>query len=368
MVDCFPKECPQDVNIMKELRKENKLFPKKKRCPICDQFSDRFNVEKDQIIMLKKHKNQGGLKEFLTITKIYSDLIEQGTPTANLVAKATNAIQTEIKKTSQLELSTINTKINKTIQTTLKQTLEKTIPDPKDLATLNKLLPQLTLLIHQVIQQQTKPTQKGRKQEKELHQELTDYYPEDKITHHGGPDKTDIKIQPRQNGQTQPTTIIIESKNNKHWTRNYIKQVQKHMAATKTRYAILAVKTMPKGTRFYLTEQTPEGTIYITQTKNTKLVYGALRTILLTTQNKPRTKTLQETIQETKIQEAINTAYTTTKYLQEIRKQANKNKRNNNKIIKNANQADQLIKTCLGDMQTNIQHAITQEQQHSQTM
>jgi len=339
-----------------------------KECPLCGQKSDSYIIDYNLLSYLSDLKTKGVLSEFLSITKLYSDLIEQGTPTANLVAKATTAIQKEIKKSTLDELAYINIDINNTIQTTIQQILHKTIPDPRDLETLNRILPELTLTIHKLIQTQTKPTTKGQQQELQLHQELTEYYPEDLITHKGGPGKTDITIQPRFNGKTHPTTIIIESKNNATWSRTFITQVQKHMAAKKTPYAILAVKTMPRGARIYLTETTKEGTIYITQVDNTKLVYGALRTILKTHGNTPRTKTLAETIQEKQIQEAINKAYTTSQYLENIRKHVRTIQTNTDKILTNTNHADTLLKTCLNDMQTNIQHAMTQEQQIPQTV
>jgi hypothetical protein len=344
------------------------VIKKSLKCPVCNSISNEFNINVDLIKLLERQQNQGTLQEFLTITKCYAGLIEQGTPTANLVAKATNAIQKEIKKSTLDELAYINIDINNTIQTTLQQILHKTIPDSRDFETLNRILPELTLTIHKLIQTQTKPTTKGQQQELQLHQELTEYYPDDLITHQGGPGKTDITIQPRFNGKTHPTTIIVESKNNATWSRSFITQVQKHMAAKKTPYAILAVQTMPRGAPIYHTETTKEGIIYITQVDNTKLVYGALRTILKTHGNTPRTKTLAETIQEKQIQEAINKAYTTSKYLENIRKHVRTIQINNDKILTNTNQADTLLKTCLNDMQTNIQHALTQEQQITHPM
>jgi len=324
-------------------------------CPICGSETERFNVEEDVIEFLHKLIEEDMLNEYLRISKVYLDILKQGAPTTALLTKMASTMRSEIQKTTSTELSAVSEELPLKIEEILKDK----IPDSEQVKTLAKVLPELTLIIQELLRKQEVPQIKGEIGEQELADELCSFFPEDEVERLGGPGRTDIVVKPRINGRPIGEDIIVESKKNKAWKRDFIKEVQKHMKARRCRYGILAVDTMPKGANMYMTEFVQEGTIFVTSRENCKIAYGALRAILTSEHILGRRAVnLKTAISDARIQNAIRSAFNTTEYLESIRKRAKSIISGAKKISSDADEIEDTIRTSLKQLQSTIQETI----------
>ena len=326
-----------------------------KICPICGSEAEQFNVEEDVIEFLFKLQKEDMLNEYLRIAKVYLDILKQGAPTTAVVSKIASTMRSEIKKTTTTELSALSEELPSKIEEILKDK----IPDSEQVKALAIVLPKLTLTIQELLRKQEVPQKKGEIGEQELADELCCYFPEDEIERLGGPGRTDIVVKPRITGRAIGEDIIIESKKNKAWKRAFVEEVQKHMAARRCRYAILAVDTMPKGANEYMTEFVQEGTIFVTSRENCKIAYGALRAILSSEHMLGRRAVnLQIALSDARIQDAIRSAFDTTEHLESIRKRAKSIISGAKKITSDADEIEDTIRTSLKQLQSTIQETI----------
>jgi len=328
------------------------------RCPLCNHPVDSYSIDPVNFFFLKQLDEQGVLDEYLTICRTYLDILNQGASTTAVVTKAVSTIRAEVSRVTSDELSKSTTNITSKIQ----ETLRGQIPDSKSVEALTKILPELTLAIHELLKKQYVPLEKGTAAEKSLRDELAGYFPEDEVIHLGGSGQTDIVIQPRVNGTALGELVIVESKSNKAWDRSYYSQIRKHMQLKQSHYAILVVETMPHGANGYLTEYFEEGTVFVTERSGCKTVYGALRAILLCEDIQTRRVSgLQSILGNRKIQQAITRAMTASNYFESIRKHSSTIITNSRSISQETDDVENLLRSCLAEMQKIIAEALATE-------
>jgi hypothetical protein len=337
------------------------VTPPKKRCPLCHNSTEKYSVEPENLIFLTQLEEQGVLNDYLKICRVYLDILNQGAPTTAVLTKSINAMKSEISRVASDEFSKTTTSLILRMQ----ETLRSQTPDPKSMETLIKTLPELTLAIHELLRKQYIPLEKGSEAEKTLRDELASYFPEDEVTHLGGPGDTDILIQPRMNGVGIIEPIMVESKSNKTWDRSYYAQIGKHMRLKQSHYAVLVVETLPRGANGYLTEYFEEGTVFVTERAGCKAVYGALRAILFSENTLSRRAVgLKRVLSDERISQAIKRTLTSASYFESIRKHCNAIITNGKGISQDADDAEKLLRTCLAEMQRVIAEAL-ESQVHS---
>lgn len=217
-------------------------------------------------------------------------------------------------------------------------------------------------LLDELVRSQKVPGEKGRRGERELLQELGEYYPEDEFEYLGGPGDSDIVAMPRFNGTSLNQRILIESKKNgSGWSRSFIQQVRKHMQLRGDKFAILAVDIMPKGANGFLFEHCLEGVILLTDRVSFSVSYGAIRSALVTLHmfhHEPID--FRKLFADQKIKEAIKTAYGYCEWLKKIKERAQRIGTNAQGIKEDVDQVDKHLKQALGELQTRIDEAILQ--------
>lgn len=335
--------------------------PHKTRCPLCHSSTEKYSVEPENLSFLTQLEDQGILNDYLKICRVYLDILNQGAPTTAILTKSINVMKSEIGKVASDEFS----KTTASLILKMQETLRSQTPDPKSMEALIKTLPELTLAIHELLRKQYIPLEKGSEAEKTLRDELACYFPEDDVTHLGGPGETDILVQPRMNGVGIIEPIMVESKSNKTWDRSYYAQIRRHMRLKQSHYAILVVETLPHGANGYLTEFFEEGTVFVTERAGCKAVYGALRAILFSENTLSRRAIgLKRVLTDDRISQAIDRALTSASYFESIRKHCNAIITNGKAINQDTDDAEKLLRTCLAEMQRVIGEAL-ESQVHS---
>jgi hypothetical protein len=326
------------------------------RCPICHSALTEYPTDKDVFNFLTQLSKQGILEEYLKVCRVYIDILDQGAPTAAVASKTVDVIRSEVCRVAGDEIS--KTTANLIIR--MQEALRSQTPDPKSLEVLMKTLPELTLAIHELLKKQYVPQEKGKVAEKELYEELTNYFPEDEITRLGGASQTDIIIQPMHNGSVIGQPVIVESKSNGEWRREYLTQTRRYMKLKGSQYAILSLETMPKGVSLYHVEYVEEGAIFITERSSCKMVFGALKVILSSEHTLGRrADSLRNILADARIREALNCALSTSSYFESIRKKAIVIISNSKAISQDTDDAQRVIKTCITEMQRVIEESIT---------
>ncbi|MHA1347520.1 MAG: DUF2130 domain-containing protein [Candidatus Heimdallarchaeaceae archaeon] len=321
-------------------------------CPICDQQTEDININEDNIRFLNSLKDKGILNEYLSVSRSNIDILNSNAPTSAIIARGVNTI----RKTTSSEFAKLENELSKII----KRKIEETIPNPEKFENLSQVIPEILLKIQELLKKEQVPNLKGREGEIELFEELSNYFPKDHIEHLGKTGETDIVLTPLINGVSTQCDVLVESKKNSRWRRSYLEQLRRHMNDRNSRYGILAVETMPSGENMYLSETYPDGTIFVTQRKQCKLAYGAIRAVIISDYSLGRRRiNLQYALKNAKIQEAITNAFTTTSTLESIRKHVNTIISKAKKVEDDANEAEYILQTCLTELQARIQDEVT---------
>ncbi len=320
------------------------------RCPVCGKNSERFNLDDDNLDFLNELKGKGILNEYISVSKINNDIIKNSTPAATLITQGVNAI----RSTTSVEFE----KLEKELSIKIQRTLKESIPNPEQLESLSRIIPEILLAVHDLLRKEV-PNLKGQEAEQELFDELSSYFPSDYIEHLGKSGETDIVLTPHINGVSTRSEVCIESKKNSKWSRSFIDQLRRHMANRKSQYGILAVQTMPRGENMYFTETHQEGTIFVTQIEQCKLAYGAIRAVVTSEYSLGRRQVnFQYALRNAKIQTSIKNAFTATSRLESIRKHTKTIISNAKKVENDANEAEYILHSCLTELQTRIQDEI----------
>lgn len=317
-------------------------------CPICGTETSASNLDEDVLQFIKQLEKKDILNEYLRVCKVHLDILDQGAPTAAVVTKAISTVRSEIQKIAKVELGQVSEIIPQQIQ----KALAEKMPDSDDIAMLINVLPQLTQTVQELLRKQEVPKIKGEKKERELADELGDYYPEDEIQRLGKSGTTDIIVRPLIDGIRIGLEVFIESKSSQTWSRAYVEQTRKHMAARGCRYAVLAVDKMPSGAKGFLVESTPDGTIFVADRQTCILAYGALKAVLVNEyKTGRRVIDLKTAMADKHIQESLASLFKTFDSIESIRK-------NTRKIVKSSKDIDE----DLGDIEQIIKHGVEQIQ------
>ncbi len=321
------------------------------QCPVCGENSESFNLDDDNIDFLNELKGKGILNEFISVCKINSDILRNTQSGAQLITQGVKAI----RSTTAHEFSKLENELSIKIQ----RTLEEKIPNPEQLESLSRVIPEILLVVHDLLRKEEVSNLKGQEAEQELYDELSSYFPSDNIIRLGKSNETDIVITPVVNGISTHCEVSIESKKSKKWSRLYVDQLRRHMAQRKTQYGVLAVSTMPRGGNMYFTENHPEGTVFVTSIEQCKMAYGAIRAIIIADYSLGRRNTnFQSALKNAKIQTAIQNAFSVTTRLESIRKRTKTIVTNAKKIEDDSNEAEYILQSCLTELQTRIQDEI----------
>lgn len=125
------------------------------------------------------------------------------------------------------------------------------------------------------------------------------------------------------------------------------------------RFAILAVEVMPKGYDRFFVERCSEGVIFVTSRENFKVVYGCLRSVLVTLgSSERRAIDFRRVLADKRVEEAIQDAYQYEENIKKIRQKAGRIVTSAEEITKNANALDARLKECLKELQRRISEAV----------
>lgn len=294
-----------------------------------------------------------------TKTKLEEEfkVLRELTPTFNNITDAIKTVSESIESITKKEIDDFK----QDLTNKFRETLEKMgFPEPEQMKLLAQLVPSVLPLLQELLRIQKVPREKGQRGELELLEELNEYFPEDEHTRLGASGDTDILTEPRYNGTKLGWKVVIESKkNHSGWKRSYIKQVQRHMKIRGERLAILAVEVMPAGSNGFLIEQCSQGVILVTSRNNFRVVYGALRAVLIALRPfNARQIDIKKILMDKRIEEAINDAFQYQEYLKNIRKGVQKIVSGARGIIQNADDLDSCLKRCLKHLQQRINNAV----------
>jgi gas vesicle protein len=366
------------------------------KCPICGNKSDNFSIDNDNLLFLNSLANEKKINAAISMTrtvwesaqqsarpKMIADelsqtlldntqkqlnrIVEPMKTFIDTFPKLIERLPEDLRKDVRQEFNETKMRLEnefKMLSSNLKETLkEMGFPEPGQLKLLADLAPSLLPLLDELVRSQKVPGEKGRRGERELLQELGEYYPEDEFEYLGGPGDSDIIAIPRFNGTDLNQRILIESKKNgSGWSRSFIRQVRKHMQLRGDKFAILAVDVMPKGSaNGFLFEQCLEGVILVTDRVSFTISYGAIRSALVTLDMfRHEPIDFRKLFADQKIKEAIKTAYGYCEWLRKIKERAQRIGTNAQGIKEDIDQLDKHLKQALGELQTRIDEAILQ--------
>jgi hypothetical protein len=280
-------------------------------------------------------------------------------PKSEEMAKTVQAVVSQIEEINKKKIE----EMEQVLSERFKETLEGMgFPEPEQLKLLAQLIPATLPLLEELLRLQKVPSEKGKRGELDLIQELQDYFPEDGYRHIGGSGDIDILAIPRFNGTNLDQRILIESKkNNSGWKRSFIEQLRNHMKLRGERFAILTVDVMPKSSNGFLFEHCSEGIILVADRRYFQVVYGALRFSLFALQ--PfihREIDFHKLFAEKKIGEAIDEACRYSEWIRRIREKAQRIGTNTKGIIEDVNQLDSHLRQSLKELQSRINDAVVQ--------
>jgi hypothetical protein len=274
----------------------------------------------------------------------------------------TKMIQTVVSQIEDINQKKIN-EAEQTLSERFREKLENMgFPEPEQLRLLAQLIPATLPLLEELVRFQKVPTEKGKRGELELMEQLHDYYPEDDCKPLGNSGDTDLLAIPRFNGSDLSHKILIESKKNgSGWSRSFIQETRTHMKLRGERFAILAVEKMPKGANGFLFEQCPEGVVLVTDREYFRVAYGSTRASLIALQPFGHSEiSFSKLFADQKINEAVKEAYHYCGWAKKIREKAKRIETNANGINQDIDELDKLLRRSLNDLQTRINNAINQ--------
>lgn len=252
--------------------------------------------------------------------------------------------------------------VKRELASKFKETLERMgFPQPEQLKLLTQLIPATLPLLEELLRFQKVPSEKGKRGELELIEQLREYYPEDECEHVGGPGDTDILAIPRFNGSNLSKILIESKKNGSGWNRSFIQQTRTHMKLRGERFAILAVDKMPKGANGFLFEQCPEGVVLVADREYFRIAYGSIRASLIALQPfGHREIDFGRLFADQKISEAIKEAYDYCGWIKRIKEKARRIGTNADGIGQDVDELDKHLRRALNELQARINNTINQ--------
>jgi Mg2+ and Co2+ transporter CorA len=283
--------------------------------------------------------------------------LREVTPTFQSVIESIETVTERIENVTCKKMDEVKVELRSKFRETLK---ELGFPPAEQVKLLTQLVASSLPVLEELLRIQKVPGEKGWRGEVELMDELDNYYPEDEYKHLGTPAETDILAFLRHDGCDLGQKVMIESKKNTSgWRRNYIVQVQEHMRMRGESFAILAVEVMPKGYDRFFVERCSEGVIFVTSRENFKVVYGCLRSVLVTLgSSERRTIDFKRVLADKRVEEAIQDTRQYEENVKKIRQKAARIVTNAEEITKNANALDTRLKECLKELQRRISEAV----------
>jgi uncharacterized protein YoxC len=302
------------------------------------------------------------LRKFNELQEIISkefETLRSYTPTTKDLSEAVSIVADRLENITQKNID----QIKETLFAKLKETLEKTgFPEPQQVKLLAELVPLILPVLEELLRLQKIPSEKRKRGENELIQELQEYYPEDECHGLGASGDTDIIATPRFNGITLNQKVLIESKKNSSgWKRSFLEEVRRHMQVRGEHFAILAAEVVPKACNGFLIEQCPEGMILVTDRRYFCVSYGALRSALITLHPlHQREFDLHKLFADKRINEAIKDAYNYCEWVKRIREKSRRIETNAKGIVDDINQLDECLKHSLRQLQSRFDEVIKQ--------
>jgi len=293
-----------------------------------------------------------------TISKEFETL-RSYTPTVKDLNDAVSIVADRLENITQKNID----QIKETLIVKLKATLEKIgFPEPQQVRLLAELVPLILPVLEELLRLQKIPSEKRKRGETELIQELQEYYPEDECHGLGASGDTDIIATPRFNGITLNQKILIESKKNSSgWKRSFLEEVRRHMKVRGEQFAILAAEVVPKACNGFLIEQCPEGMILVTDRRYFCVSYGALRSALITLYPlHQREFDLHKLFADERINEAIKEAYNYCEWVKRIREKSHRIETNAKGIVDDTDRLDECLKRNLGQLQSRFDEVVKQ--------
>jgi len=292
----------------------------------------------------------------MTLENEFKTLREM-TPTFQSVMESIETVTERIENVTSKKMDEVKVELRSKFRETLE---EMGFPPAEQVKLLTQLVASSLPILEELLRIQKVPSEKGRQGEMELLDELNNYYPEDEFKHLGVSGETDILAFLKHNGSDLGQKVMIESKKNTSgWRRNYVLQVQKHMRMRGERFAILAVEVMPKGYDRFLIERCSEGVIFVTSRENFKVLYGCLRSVLVTLgSSERRAIDFKKVLADKRVEEAIQDVYQYEENIKKIRQKAGRIVTSAEEITKNANALDARLKECLKELQHRISEAV----------
>jgi len=285
--------------------------------------------------------------------------LREATPNVKDTLEAMHTIADALNELTERKME----EIKREFSSKFKETLERMgFPQPEQMKLLAQLIPATLPLLEELLRFQKVPSEKGRRAELELMQQLQEYFPEDEYEHLGGPGDADILATPRFNGTSLGQKILIESKkNDSGWKRSFIQQVRNQMQIRGEKFAILAVEAMPRSANGFLFEHCSEGVILVTDSKYFQVSYGAVRYALVAAHSFQRREIdFHKLFADAKINEAIQDCNGYSDWTKKIREKTRRIANNANGVMEDVNQLDDHLKRGLTKVQTLINNAVAQ--------
>jgi len=348
----------EKVGRQARLRKDNSV------CPVCGSESGgrHTRIDNQSFAFLVKLSQENTLQAFLQIARVHIyDIMKMGAPGAAALTKAVSSLQEELHQVTAQGFEGLTAQLTEKFHQAL---IELGFPEPEQMKLLGQFMPTVVDLMRQLIQLETVPTEKGREGEKASLDQLTSYFPDDEILPLGGSGETDIVAKPSYEGQSLGVEVLVESKRNNQsgWRRSYVEEVRRHMSNHNTKYAILAVEVMPRGTNGYMTEYHSEGVIFVTGRDACHVAYGAVRAVLIATGRlSKRTIDLANALSDKRVTEKIQGLYKFEEFHRQIRKNAASVVTAGKKITEDVDEASEFLRHSLGELQGVILEAVNGE-------
>ena len=284
--------------------------------------------------------------------------LREATPTFKDTLNIMQTMTDKLHEVTERQMESIKIELTEKF----KETLERMgFPEPEQLKLLSRLMPATLPLLEELLRFQKVPSEKGKRGELELIEQLREYYPEDDCEHVGGPGDTDILAIPRFNGSNLSKILIESKKNGSGWNRSFIQQTRNHMKLRGEHFAILAVDNMPKGANGFLFEQCPEGVVLVTDREYFRVAYGGLRASIIALQPFCHKEVdFGRLFADQKISEAVKEAYDYCEWVKRIKEKARRIEANADGIDQDIDALDKHLRRVLNDLQTRINNAITQ--------
>src|SRR5438552_288134 len=332
-------------------------------CPLCGTQVDAGAVQIDgpSFAFLQKLAKERILQPFLQIARVHIyDIMKMGAPMAAGFTRAISSLQNEMRQATNEGFETLKVDLTGKFQQVL---MEMGFPEPAQMQILAEFAPKIVDLLHQLIELETIPAEKGREGERTLLDSLTSYLPEDYVVPLGKSGETDIVARPSHDGESIGLEVLLESKRNGQsgGRRSYVDEVLRHMRNHSSKYAILAVDVMPKGANGYLTEYHSEGVVFVTSQATCHVAYGAIRAALITVVRlSKRSVDLSKALSDKRITNRIQAMYKFEEYHRKIRENSAAIVTKGKRIVEDTDEATDFFREALSDLEMTVQEVTTE--------